>query len=216
MESKVDRGAATRSQVISVATRLFARGGYEGTSIEAVLLECGISKGALYHHFRNKEALFIAVLETMEARIVDEVASASKQAANPLDALRAGCGAWLDLVVSDVSVRRIAVIDAPSVLGWYKWREMEGRYALGLLKAALGLAADHGCFDPVRTDAYASMLLAVLNEMAMLIARSDERQQALASAHDAVEQLITRLLGIDAGGAWISRKPAPSGNVRDP
>jgi len=210
MEPKLDRGAATRLQVIAAATSRFAEAGYDATSIEAVLLDCGISKGALYHHFRNKEALFVAVLETIEARIVEQVAGAARQATNPLDALRAGCGAWLDLVVSDPAVRRIAVIDAPSVLGWHAWRAMEGRYALGLLKGVLGLAAAHGCFDPARIEAYAGMLLAVLNEMAMLIARSEQSPQVVASARDAVEQLITRLLGVEAGGTWPPASSVPA------
>ncbi len=192
--------------MLGVASRLFAEQGYEGVSIEAVLAVCGVSKGALYHHFRNKEALFAAVLETVEARIVEAVSSRSSHAANPLDALRAGCGAWLELVVSDAAVRRIAVIDAPSVLGWRAWRAMEARYALGLLKAVLSRAAELGCFDPARVDAYASMLLAVLNEMAMLIALAENRGATIAAALDAVEQLISRLVGVDAGAPWSTRR----------
>jgi AcrR family transcriptional regulator len=202
-----DRGSATRLKVLNAATRLFAEQGYDRVSIEAVLAECRISKGALYHHFHNKEALFTAVLETVEARIVDTVAGQSSQAANPLDALRAGCGAWLDLVVSDAAVRRIAVIDAPAVLGWHAWRGMEARYALGLLKAALHGAASLGCFDPARASTYASMLLAVLNEMAMLIALSEDRSAAIAAARDAAELLISRLVGVEAGAPWSPPLP---------
>jgi hypothetical protein len=82
---------------------------------------------------------------------------------------------------------------------------MESRYALGLLKNALGLAAAFGCFETGRVDAYASMLLAVLNEMAMLIARAEDRGPSIVVARDAVEQLISRLIGVDKDAPWHSR-----------
>jgi AcrR family transcriptional regulator len=205
MDLRSERGVATRTQVLATATRLFAEKGYEDVSIELILKECGISKGALYHHFRNKEAVFEAALEGVEARIVETVASRSKSAANPLDALRLGCGAWLDLVASDEVVRRMAVIDAPAVLGWHAWREMEGRYALGLLRNALAMAASLGCLEPDRVEACASMLLASLNEMAMLIARADNRDRVIADARHVIELLVSRLIGVDPGAPWASR-----------
>jgi AcrR family transcriptional regulator len=174
-----------------------------------VLTDCGISKGALYHHFRSKEALFASVLEAIEARIVETVARRSEDATNPLDALRSGCGAWLDLVASDEAVRRIAVIDAPAVLGWHAWREMEGRYALGLLRSALASAASLGCLEPEQVGACASMLLAALNEMAMLIARADDRGRAIADGRHVVELLVSRLIGVDPGAEWSSRAGVP-------
>jgi AcrR family transcriptional regulator len=205
MDLRSERGAATRQQVLATATRLFADLGYENVSIDLVLKECGISRGALYHHFRNKEALFATVLEEVEARIVETVANQSKDAANPLDALRTGCNAWLDLVASDAAVRRIAVIDAPAVLGWHAWREMEVRYALGLLQNTLEIAASLGCLEQQHVEAYASMLLAVLNEMSMLIARADNPDRVIADARHAVELLVSRLIGVEPGAPWSSR-----------
>ena len=205
MDLRNERGAATRAQVVASATRLFAESGYDDVSIDLVLKACGISKGALYHHFRGKEALFAAVLEEVEARIVETVANRSKDAANPLEALRLGCAAWLDLVAADAAIRRIAVIDAPAVLGWHAWREMEGRYALGLLRRALEAAASLGCLEPARVEACAGMLLAALNEMAMLIARAADRDRATADARHVVELLVSRLIGVDPGAPGSSR-----------
>ena len=71
MDKRADRGKATREQLVAVATRLFAERGFEGASIEAVLDEAGVSRGSLYHHFANKEALFEAALDAVEARIGD-------------------------------------------------------------------------------------------------------------------------------------------------
>src|SRR4029450_4226177 len=91
------------------------------TSIEAVLREAGISRGALYHHFSGKEALFEAVLEQVGADIATKLAAAARDASDPVEALRAGCHAWLRLA-RDPTVRRIVLVDALPVVGWGKWR----------------------------------------------------------------------------------------------
>src|SRR4051812_13902809 len=69
VDRRAERGRATREQLVAVATELFAQRGFDGTSIEAVLERAGVSRGSLYHHFENKEALFEAALDTVEARI---------------------------------------------------------------------------------------------------------------------------------------------------
>src|SRR5437763_5443643 len=110
----VARGEATRSQLIAIATRMFAERGYEDTSIEAVLREAGISRGSLYHHFASKEALFDAVLEGVEIRVGEATRAAAEGATDLVAALRAGCLAWIRLA-GDPVVQRILLIDAPSV-----------------------------------------------------------------------------------------------------
>ncbi len=201
MDRRNGRGQATRQHVLDTATRLFTEQGYEGTSIEHVLRECGISRGALYHHFSSKEVLFTAVLEAVEAQVTANVGAAGKGATNPLDALRAGCDAWLRLA-RDPTVRRIVLIDAPSVIGWQAWREMDDQNGLGLLKAGLGMAALAGRIPAEMVDMYAHLLLAVLTEVAMLIARSDDAAGTIKAGQTAVEQLISRLFGVEPGGAW--------------
>src|SRR6202044_1012651 len=82
------QGRATRGQLIEVATRLFAEHGYEGTSIEAGLLAAGVSRGALYHHFAGKEALFEAVVSAVSEQVTVELTEAVQGCADPLDAMR--------------------------------------------------------------------------------------------------------------------------------
>src|ERR1039458_8911993 len=95
MNKNVERGQATRAHLVEVATRLFAAHGYDGTSIEAVLVGSGVSRGSLYHHFPGKDALFWAVMEEVGARISGPVAEAMRDAPDPVAALRAGCLAWI-------------------------------------------------------------------------------------------------------------------------
>ena len=84
----VARGEATRGQLLSIATRLFAERGYEDTSIEAVLREAGVSRGSLYHHFPGKEALFEAVAEDVETSVGQQTLAAARGADGPVAALR--------------------------------------------------------------------------------------------------------------------------------
>jgi AcrR family transcriptional regulator len=188
-----ERGAATREQLIEVATRQFARSGYDDTSIEAVLTEAGVSRGSLYHHFKGKDALFAAVLEAVETDIGRRTVEATEGAEGPAEALRAGCRAWVELA-GDPVVQQIVLMDAPAVLGWERWREVEERHALGLVKGALAEVAETGALAPELVDMFAHVLLASMNEIAMLVARADDPDEAQRSATTAVEELLDRLL----------------------
>jgi AcrR family transcriptional regulator len=174
--------------------RLFAEAGYESTSIEAVLKESKVSRGALYHHFENKSALFSAVLEVVEQRVAQTVGAAAQGLSDPAEALRAGSLAWLRLAADDPAVRRIVLIDAPSVVGWEAWREIDGRYALGLLKAALGVAAAGGLLAASSVDLYAHLLLAVLIEAALVVARSDDSAKAIEAGQEATHLVIAAFI----------------------
>ena len=189
----VARGEATRAQLIAIGTSLFASRGYDDTSIEAVLREAGISRGSLYHHFAGKEALFEAVLEDVEARVGSETIAAAEGAAGPGAALRAGCLAWIR-IAGDPVVQRILLIDAPSVLGWERWRAMEERHALGLIRAALQAAAEEGSLRRDLVGTLAHVLLASVNEVALLVARSDDPAAAMQAGADAIDELLRRLL----------------------
>jgi AcrR family transcriptional regulator len=193
MSKKVERGQATRLRIVATATTLFSELGYEATSIEAVLRESGVSRGALYHHFDSKDALFEAVLEAIEADLAQAAIAASRDIADPAQALRAGCDVFLDLTQT-AKVRQIVLVDAPAVLGWQKWREIEARYGFGLLKAALEAAAAQGQVRQDLVDVFAHMLLAALIEVALMVSRADDPAGALKSGRTALGELMDRLL----------------------
>jgi AcrR family transcriptional regulator len=190
----IARGEATRGQLIAVATRMFAERGYEDTSIEAVLREAGVSRGSLYHHFASKEALFEAVAEDVEGQVGSQTVAASAGADGPVAALRAGFLAWIRLA-GDPVVQRILLIDGPSVLGWERWRAMEERHALGLIRMVLEAAAGQAQLRPELADTLAHVLLASVNEVALLVARADDPQAAMRAGEHAIDELLRRLLG---------------------
>jgi len=189
----VTRGEATRAQLIAIATRLFASRGYEDTSIEAVLHEAGVSRGSLYHHFAGKEALFEAVLDDVETRVGRQTIAAAVGADGPAAALRAAFLAWIKLA-GDQVVQRILLIDAPAVLGWERWRAMEERHALGAIRATLQAIADEGNLRPELVGTLAHVLLASVNEIALVVARSDDPAAAMKEGADAIDELLRRLL----------------------
>jgi AcrR family transcriptional regulator len=188
----VARGEATRSQLIVIARRMFADRGYEGTSIEAVLKEAGVSRGSLYHHFASKEALFEAVAEDVETSVGEQTLAAAGGSDGPVAALRAGFLAWIRLA-GDPVVRRILLIDAPSVLGWERWRAMEERHALGLIRAVLQVIAQEGRLPQELAGTLAHVLLASVNEVALLVAWSQDHEAAMQAGTDAIDELLQRL-----------------------
>jgi AcrR family transcriptional regulator len=194
MNQNVARGAATREHLIEVATKLFAERGYEDTSIGTVLQEASVSRGSLYHHFKNKEALFEAVLEAMENDIGLRVMDAASGATDAKEMLRLGALAWVQLA-GDPVVQRVLLIDAPSVLGWDRWRALEERHALGLVRAVLAAIADQGDLDQELVDVFSHVILAAMNEIALLVARSDHPDEEARLGADAIDEVLSRLLG---------------------
>jgi AcrR family transcriptional regulator len=195
LNQRAERGQATRTQLVDVATRLFAERGYDGTAIEAVLEAAGVSRGSLYHHFPSKQALFEAAFEAVETSIGEEVAAASIEGVGDvLSGLRAGSMAWMRLA-GDPVVKRIVLLDAPAVLGWERWREIEHEHALGGLKLVMQVAADEGRIPPDLVDVFAHTVLAMVNELALLIARAPDQAAAQRTAEEAVDTILNRLLG---------------------
>jgi AcrR family transcriptional regulator len=198
-DKRLEKGQETRRAIIETATRLFAERGYTAISIETVIAACQISRGALYHHFASKEALLEAVFEAVEIDVTGRVLASSASAGSAPAAVQAGCEAFLDLTLDPV-VRQIMLTDAPSVLGWDKWREIDERHAFGLMKAALEPAAREAGIPAALVDPFAHMLLASLSEIALMIAEADDASLALANGKGAVRELLARILA----------RPAPS------
>jgi AcrR family transcriptional regulator len=187
------QGQATRGQLIEVATGLFADRGYEGTSIEAVLTAAGVSRGALYHHFAGKEALFTAVLDALNERITVQLTEIIGATADPAEAVRTAALAWIDLA-GDPVIQRIMLVDAPSVLGWEQWRAMDEGRTVGAMRAMLQAVADTGRLPGELVGPFAHMILAALDEAALVVARAPDSRAAVAEERQAVEEFLARLL----------------------
>ena len=192
-DGRIEKGRETRERLIATGRELFGERGYDATPIEAILERAGVARGALYHHFSNKEALFDAVLDRLVAEIADTAADAARSAADPVESLRAGCRAWLRMAL-DPAVQLIALVDAPAVVGWSRWRGLDEQHTLGRLRSNLQAIADSGRLPAGQVDVLAHMVLAAVNEAALMIARSEKPRAALADGEAAVDTLLDRLV----------------------
>jgi AcrR family transcriptional regulator len=124
---------ATRTALLEEATALFAARGYAGTSLEDVASATKVTRGAVYHHFASKQALFEAVLDLQEARATEEILAAAATAADPWEAATLALGAFL-AQCCDPTYGRLVWLEGPAALGWHRWRECEQKYAYGLVE----------------------------------------------------------------------------------
>ncbi|HEY2719757.1 MAG TPA: TetR/AcrR family transcriptional regulator [Solirubrobacteraceae bacterium] len=190
---KAEQSQATRTALISVARGLFAERGYAGVGTEEIVRAAGVTRGALYHHFAGKRELFQAVYEDVEQGLLERVAElADRSASDPLQVLHTGTQAFLD-ACEDPAVQRIALLDAPSVLGWEQWREIGMRYGLGLVEGALQAAIDAGLIAPQPASPLAHLLLGAIDEGAMLVARADDGGQTRAQVGDSIARILDSL-----------------------
>jgi AcrR family transcriptional regulator len=194
MVNRRERGNATRAQLIATARENFGTLGYEATSIETILRAVGITRGALYHHFANKKELFLTVLHEVETDIATAVGVAAARAGrDPAQRLRAACQAWLRLA-QDPIVQRIALIDAPSVVGWEAWRMIDEQHFLGRLRDSLQALEPTNAATAELAGPLAHILIGTLNEAALYAARSGNDPATFHLATAAIDHLLAGLL----------------------
>jgi AcrR family transcriptional regulator len=197
MSTREERAEATRAQLLAAATELFAERGYAAVGTEDVVRLAGLTRGALYHHFQDKRELFAAVHERLEQDLVTAIGERMSGAAlagvtDPMEQLLIGMRSFLD-ACTEPSVLRIALLDAPTVLGWARWREMDERYGLGLVIAALDAAMTAGALRRQDVRPLAHLLLAALGEAAQLIAHAEDPHRTRAELEPALRALLNGL-----------------------
>jgi AcrR family transcriptional regulator len=179
-------------------------------SIDEIAARAGVTTGALYHHFRDKKELFRAVYEDVEHELTERIgagiAARAVTEANAWQDVRAGAQAFLD-ACQDRDVQRIALLEAPSVLGWDASRDI-ARYGLGLIRRGLERARDQGHIGSQPIEPLAHLLRSAITEGALLLARSREQASARAEIGTAVDRLIE---GVRLAERHVParRRPAP-------
>src|SRR4030081_1466565 len=192
--TKAEQSEATRAALVAAGRPLFAERGYAAVATEQIVRAAGVTRGALYHHFAGKEELFAAVYEEVEADLVAEIGQVATVATDPLDALHKGAAMFLE-ACRRPEVQRITLIDAPSVLGWERWREIGLRYGFGLIEEVLRAGREQGVIEPQPLRPLTHPLLGAVDEAGMLVARSDDeelREQVAASIDRYLDSLAPR------------------------
>ncbi|HEY2297734.1 MAG TPA: TetR/AcrR family transcriptional regulator [Jatrophihabitans sp.] len=189
--TQTDRSAATRDALVQVARERFAEHGYGGVGTEAIVRAAGVTRGALYHQFADKTELFAAVVEAVEADVMSriDVAVATSGLADVIDLMKLGADTWLD-ACSDPSISRIMLVDAPSVLGWERWREIGLKYGMGMVQALLAQAMTMGRIVQQPVAPLAHVLIGALDEATLYVVRHADRAAALTEVRSVLRALI--------------------------
>jgi AcrR family transcriptional regulator len=191
---QAQHSAATRTALLRVARRMFAEHGYAATATEEIVKRARVTRGALYHHFRDKKDLFMAVLDEEQMKLAAKAAEVALAQPDAWKALVAGSNAFLDACL-DHAVQQIVLIDAPAVLGLERWREADQSYYLASTKTAIEAAIAQGQVEPQPVAPLAHILMGALNEAAMLIAHADDEVATRREVSGVVERLFEGLRG---------------------
>jgi AcrR family transcriptional regulator len=190
-DQRIEKGRATRDRLLEAGREAFGSRGYDATSIAEVLDGAGVAKGALYHHFDSKAALFDAVWTAWcrsSPRPPPTGPAVPPARRGPQGRLRRVAG---EHPRPGRPAHRL--LDGAAVVGWARAREIDDRHTLsGMRRNLERLAEQRGGLD-ADVDLLAHMVLAAVNEAALFIVRADDPGAALAVGRQAVEVLIDRL-----------------------
>lgn len=189
--TQADRSAATREALVAAGRRLFAAQGFADVPTDAIAAEAGVTRGALYHQFADKVALFDAVVDAVEADIARRLAehAVASGVTDPVDGMRLAIRAWLEICVEPESYR-IALLDGPSVLGWARWRELCQKHVFGLTEVMLAQGMEAGRIRRQPVRALAHILMGASDEAALYVAEAADQPRARAEMTEVIDQLI--------------------------
>jgi AcrR family transcriptional regulator len=196
---RAEYSAATKQALTDVAEALFTEHGYAGTSLDAIVAGARVTKGALYHHFAGKQALFEAVFERIERRASHLVREQLRDEQDPWGQARAGLRAFLE-VVRDPAYRRVVIQDGPAVLGYERYREQEERSTFADVLAivtsvpATGRLADgHLDADEPMRRTFARIFFGAMSAAGESVSLADDQEAAAARVEAAIGLILTGL-----------------------
>jgi AcrR family transcriptional regulator len=192
---KEEYAEATRAALVDVARALFAARGFADVSIEEIVVGARVTRGALYHHFEDKQALFREVFEAVEREVAARMVERAAKHRSAWEQLRAACQAYLDACL-ERDVQRIVVLDAASVLGWHTWCEIDRRHGLGVLRERFEAALAEGLVDKQPLEPVALLVLGALNTGGRVIAEAADPRAARKQVGATVERLLSGLLKV--------------------
>jgi len=184
--------AATKRALVDVAEQLFAVHGYAGTSLDAIVAGAQVTKGALYHHFTGKQALFEAVFESVEAAAAGRIRQAVRACTDPWDKATAGLRSFL-AVVQEPGYRRIVVQDGPAVLGYERFREQKERSTFGIVHEIVSSVLQPYDVGPSMTETFTHIFFGAMSESGSAVSSANDPAQAGADVEAAMKFILDSL-----------------------
>jgi AcrR family transcriptional regulator len=193
--SAATKATATRRSLVVAARGLFGERGYAATSVDEIVRAAGVTKGALYHHFTDKDDLFRAVVEDVKGELTGIVGGSFLETAtepDALDTVTRGCLAFID-VHRDPAVQRITILDARAVLDAATRRDLDARYEVAVIRGALRRAVRLGVIDPQPLGTLAHVIAGALGEACALLAEAEDEATVREEVHTVVSRLLEGL-----------------------
>jgi AcrR family transcriptional regulator len=189
---RAEYAEATRRGLLDAARELFAAEGYVDVSIDEICRRARVTKGALYHHFKDKRDLFAAVFEEVEREWADELAELVAEERDPLERIQIVGDAFLDACL-DPARQRIMLLDGPSVVMWEELRQIDAGRGFGLIATLLTDAMDTGQLEPQPVGPLAHLMLGAMHEASLAIARDKDPARARKRIGAALSRLVQGL-----------------------
>jgi AcrR family transcriptional regulator len=169
------------------------------TALDDVATATQVTRGAVYHHFDGKQALFEAVLDRLETGAVQRIADAAARKSDPWDAAVAGLDAFLEQCCDPV-YGRVVWQEGPVALGWSGWKECEEKYAYGLTEQFLRNLIEAGYIEPVPLETTSRLVFGLLGAAGLALAEADEtsKRQTRDDCADLIRNMLT---GLRAGSS---------------
>lgn len=189
MVRQEERRSRTRAAILVAATKKFGNAGFAETTVDAIASDASVAKGAVYHHFQNKEELFECVFEEVSTDLAKTVASTAQTARDPLENLMDATRTYFRLC-SEPSVSRITLQDAPSVLGYERWRALDNLHFGGVVAGGLGLAMQAGAIASQPIEPLSNIVLAAIQAAALDCAAQADFEAAASTYLKTLEGLL--------------------------
>lgn len=192
MARQAERRAQTRTAILEAAQKLFGAQGFAATAMDQIAQEAGVAKGAVYHHFPSKELVFEAVFEAVSVEVAAEVAKASAGAPDVLAAMARAIRAYFE-ICSVGPTGQVMLKDAPAVLGWRRWREIDARHFGGDVGKVLSAAMKAGLIGRQPVEPLARLILGAITEAALACGTAEDPAAAGQAYVMATESLLDGL-----------------------
>ena len=189
MATQADRRAATQAAILKAARKLFGEGSFQQTTMDDIATAARVAKGAVYHHFKTKEAVFEAVFDEVSRDLVADIARVSRAEKDVLLAMAAGTQHYL-AACSKGPTGQIILRDGPAVLGWERWREIDAQHFGGKIPRALEVAMERGLLARQPVEPLARLLLGAMTEAAVACAGAGDIKKAGAEYSRAFKSLL--------------------------
>lgn len=189
MKRTKEEADQTVKLLIEIGTVLFSERGYAAVSLEEIVQTANLTRGAVYHHFKNKKGLFLSVFEHTQKLIAEEISKVDDQSTDLWDQLIDGCRIFIE-AASRTTICRIVLIDGPAVLGWQTFRKLDKKYSMNLLQEQIEVMQEQAIFKAVPSTALTHALSGAINEASIWVSEQENREKAIEDSMTAIEGML--------------------------